>query len=424
MLRKLFSTCQGWLAHPTTVSSARSLALEYRGGLHSNWGTILQRLTARLPIFSSSALPPEIFFYKFFNASADGFFMVNSALQFVEVNDSLCRMWGLSRKEFLTQTLPEALAGADCDPEFFSDLLARTAGRGELTLKPANHATRILELQTSVLPRGFFMGSARDVTVRKERERELGRAAEWRALLLRSLNSGLGLIDVEGQVLLCNRAFETAFGLSAQLRHRVSFLKPSWQTPQRECLWALCNLEGVPILGAQNPFYCAAQLQQRVSECRLRVLPCDKICLIDAASLHDEHNNLLGVVITVRDISSQYRHEQEALQQRQIAEQSARFAAQRTLAREVVPMVEEPSSGIALYAQMLLHHLPAESEEAVLTRGIVQETQGLLEVIRELRALAQASTGKGDDVKLQAPRPLAMPTLDLSESQAWPFAVN
>ncbi len=424
MLRKLFTVCQEWLGHTSTASPTSSLALEFRSAPASSWNALLRQFAEHWQPTLRQVPPQEKNYRALFSASPDGLFVINRDLQFVEVNDSLCRMWGWSRKEFLTQTLPEALAGADCDPEFFSDLLARTAGRGELTLKPANDTMRVLELQTSALTRDLFMGQARDITVRKERERELCRAAEWRALLLRSLNCGLGLIDGEGQVLLCNRAFETALGLSAQYLHRVSLLKPFWHTPQRECLWSLCNLEGVPVFGAQNPFYRAAQLQQRVSECRLRVLPRDKMCLIDAAPLHDEHNILLGVVVTVRDISGQYRQEQEALAQRRTEEQAARFAAQRTLAREIVPALEEPSSGIALYAQMLLNHLPAGCEEAVLARGIVQETRGLLEVIRELRALSQAGIAKTEKPKFKNHDRATMPELDLSENGAWPLAVN
>ena len=36
-----------------------------------------------------------------------------------------------------------------------------------------------------------------------------------------------------------------------------------------------------------------------------------------------------------------------------------------------------------------MNHLPATSEEAVLARGILKETNHLLETIRELRALAR-----------------------------------
>ncbi len=422
MLQKILTFCQERLAHPQVASlHSTSLALEFRRHAVSPLWHPLQKIIALWRAPQPAAPHPDNFYRTLTRNAPDGIFVVDRTLQFIEVNDSLCRMWGLSRKELLAQTLPEILAGVDCDPDFFSDLLARTAGRGELTLTRPTGASRILELETTLLPQDLFLGLARDITERKQRENELHRAAEWRALLLRSLNEGLGIIDREGRVLLCNRAFETALGLATQQLPELSLLKPYWQTSQRQCLWSLCDLRGTPVFGAENPFYRAAHLQQRVSDCRLQVQPQDKTLCVDAAPLHDEHNNLLGAVVTLRDISAQFRQEQEKETARLRRQQTACFAAQRGLARDLAPLIEDPSSGIALYAQMLLNNLPPASEEAVLARGIVQETHGLLEVIRELRAMAKSG---GARAKLGERPCAAQPALDLCENAVWLHEMN
>ncbi len=419
MLRKILAFCQEWRAHPQFATShSTSLALEFRRQPIAALWQPLKRIVALWGTHQPEASRQENFYRTLARNAPDGIFVVNRALQFVEANDSFCRLWGLSRKEILAQTLPEILAGVDCEPDFFSDLLARTSGRGELTIRTSSNARRILELQTTRLPNDLFMGLARDLTERKLREDELCRTAGWRALLLRALNVGLGIIDGEGRILLCNRAFETALGLSTQHLHDLSLLKPFWQTPQRQCLWSLCNLHGTPLLGVENPFYRAVHLQQRVHDCRLQVEPQGKVLAVDTAPLHDEHNALLGAVVTLRDVSAEFHHEREKEATHLRRQQSACFAAQRTLARELAPQLEDPSSGIALYAQMLMSNLPATSEEAVLVRGILKETNSLLETIRELRSLAQQHGAK-KPLRSEAVEPASLAFDDLYKSPSW-----
>jgi PAS domain S-box-containing protein len=423
MLQRIIAYCQGRLAHPHVASlHSASLALEFRGHFVSPLRRSLHNILAYWRALQPAAPPHENFYRALVRHAPDGMFVVNRAQQFVEVNDSLCRMWGLSRREILAQTLPEFLAEADCEPEFFSDLLACRPGRGELRITPATGAARILELETTPMPHALFFGTARDMTESRQREEELRRAAEWRALLLRSLNEGLGIIDCEGRTLLCNRAFEAGLGLSAQQLQEVSLLKPYWQTAERQCLWSLCNGRGTPVFGPENPFYRAVYLQQRVRDCRLHVQPRGKTLAVDAAPLQDERNNLLAAVVTLRDISPQYRQEQERERSGLQRQQASCFAAQRALAGEVALALEEPSTGIALYAQMLLNQLSAGSEEAVLAHGIAQETRGLLEVIRELRAMSKSGGRNGASAKSENRRRAPKPVLDLCESAAWPLA--
>lgn len=419
MLRKLLSFCQGGLALPRIASAHSSvLALEFRRHSAATLAFPLKRLAELWRAQKLERNPQENFYRTLISNAPDGVFVVNRALQFVEANEIFCRMLGRSRKEILAQTLPEILANAECEPEFFSDLLARVPVRGELALKGPRAATRIFEWHTASLPQDLFLGLARDVTEKRQREDELCRAAEWRALLLRSLNLGLGLIDHEGRVLLCNRAFENALGISTQNLQTLSLLKPLWQTPERECLWSLCNQRGTPVFGAENPFYRAVHLKERASECRLQVQPRGKIISVDAAPLHDEHNALLGAVVTLREITAQVHAEKEKEAAHMLRLQAASFSAQRTLARELAPQIAEPSSGIALYAQMLLDNLPAASEDAVLVRGILQETNNLLETIRALRALAQQRGGARPEPR-EAVEPVSLAFGELYESPVW-----
>ncbi len=430
MLRKILALCYGRLApagsHPPRIRPLKStsVVLEFRRHVALTLGTPLKKITTLLRMHKRVERDLDHVYRLMVRNAPDGIFIVDGDLKFVEVNDPLCRMWGMSRKEILTQSLPEILAEVDCEQDFFCDLLARAGCRGEMTLNMPDDTCRILELQATPLQNDLFMGLARDITERAQREGELRRAAEWRALLLRSLNEGLAIIDREGRILLCNRAFETMLELPSQQLQEVSLLKPFWQSVQRECLWSLCSLRGTPVFGAENPFHLALHLQQRVTDCRLKLQPHDKILSINAGPLYDEHNALIGAAVTLRDISASFHEEQKQKTANLRRQQYSCLAAQRTLAGEIVKQIEDPTSGIALYAQMLRDNASQTSEEATLVRGILQETHGLLETIRELRAMSKSGSKNGRSLEPKEQRYATQPVLDMLAASAWPQEVN
>ncbi len=429
MLRKILALCQGRLApagsHPPRIRPlpVSALALEFRRQTAATLGLSLKKVTTLLRMRKQAAHDHTHLYRLLVRNAPDGIFVVDGALKFVEVNDNLCRMWGLSRKQILEQTLPEILAGVDCEQDLFCDLLARARCRGEVTIAALSSA-RILELEATPLQNGLYMGIARDITARKQYENELRRAAEWRALLLRSLNEGLALLDRDGRILLCNRVFESALGLSAPMLQEVSLLNPLRENAKGECLWTMCSLQGASVFGLENPFYRALRLHERLSDWRLQILPQGKIVAIDTAPLFDEHNSLLGAVVTLRDISASYQREQGEQAAHWVRRQASCLAAQRTLAGEIVQRIEDPLHGIALYAQMLRDNAPQSCEDAVLVRGLLQETHGLLETIRELRALSQTHDKNRNGIRAEVRPSAASYALDLLEAPAWMPDVN
>jgi len=424
MLRKILALCQGRLApagsHPPRIRPLplSALALEFRRQTAATLGLSLKKMKTLLRMRKQAEHDHTHLHRLLVRNAPDGIFVVDGALKFVEVNDSLCRMWGLSRKQILEQTLPEILAGADCEQDLFCDLLARASCRGEVTITTPSSA-RILELEATPLQNGLYMGSARDITARKQYENELHRAAEWRALLLRSLNEGLALLDRDGRILLCNRVFESALGLSASMLQEVSLLNPLRENAKGECLWTMCSLQGVSVFGLENPFYRALHLHERRSDWRLQILPQGKIVAVDTAPLFDEHNSLLGAVVTLRDISASYQREQGEQDAHWLRRQASCLAAQRALAGEVVQRIQDPIHGIALYAQMLRDNAPQTCEDAVLVRGLLQETRGLLETMRELRALSQTHDNNRKAAQTAAQHSTISYAFDLLEAPAW-----
>lgn len=396
MLRKLISLCQGRLvpagAHTPLLSFPKTAALilEFRRHAASTlWHPLAKFLSAR-KFFPRARHGDGDLHRAMMRNAPDGIFVVDGNLQFVEANETFCRMWGLRRQEVLALSLPELFAEANCEQDFFSDLLAHTPAQGEVTIASRTGALHIIEVKTAALPGDHYLGFARDVTAKRQYENELRRTAEWRAMLMRSFHEGLALIDCDGRILLCNRSFEVALGLSATQLQAISLLMPLRENAHASHAWSLCNASGATVYGAENPFYRALRGRERVHECRLRVLPQRKTLAVSAVPLYDEHNQLLGAAVTLRDVTAKAAKERERQTRFFLQQQTRCLAAQRRLAQDVVRRIENPLSGIALYAELLRNDLSTAGERAVLVHGILQEAKGLGETLRDLRALAHA----------------------------------
>jgi PAS domain S-box-containing protein len=254
--------------------------------------------------------------------------------------------------------------------------------------------SRIIDLNAAPISTGpdeFYMGIARDITEKKHYEAELHRAAELRELLLRTMNDGVAVLDQDGYLLIGNRAIEEVFEMSqAELvQYRFTALKNGWQ------FRALNNGDLPP---EENPIELALRRQQRLSDCRLKICRPgrEKFLSVNAAPLYDERQELIGAIVALRDISAAVQSERahELLQQK--VQQTAKLASLGELAAGVAHEINNPMTGIISYVQLLLERKPGEQTPRDLLQGILDESDRVTKLVRNLLTFARQQPQEHD----------------------------
>jgi len=335
----------------------------------------------------------EDIYSRIFREASDGIFVADHELRMVDANEAFCRLWGMTREAILQLSLQEVLAGARCHQDDFCDLVSAAEFRGEMTVSDEAGKTRTVDLIAAPIGDGCYLGLARDITQRKLYENEMRRAAELRELLLRTMSDGLAVLDHEGHVLICNRATERLLSLSQTEIMQICFLKPESASAARNLQrWRILQPDGAQLSSEINPFHLALRSEQRVEDHRLKIVqPNGKevFISINAAPLYDEHNQLIGALATLRDISHQHATEVFHTAPGFDLQQTARLATLGEFAAGVAHEINNLMTGMISYAQLLSEKVPAESEEMALIRGIFGEGDRLTGLIRNLLTFAR-----------------------------------
>lgn len=104
----------------------------------------------------------------FFEDLQDGAFLADASLRIVAVNAAFCKLWGSDRDELIGQPLAELLSNTDCESDSVSELLQGMPFRGELAIARFRNSPRVVDLTTSRVGSGSYLGLARDLTPQKE----------------------------------------------------------------------------------------------------------------------------------------------------------------------------------------------------------------------------------------------------------------
>ncbi|MGO8697635.1 MAG: response regulator [Limisphaerales bacterium] len=123
-----------------------------------------------------------------FERSMDAILVSNDRDEFVEVNGAACRLLGSSREELLTKNWNDILARTT-QP----DAPSRSERRGELALKKPNGDRCFIEFTSAQLSAELNLSMLRDVTERRNLEREIQEISEREQRRLgQDLHDGLG----------------------------------------------------------------------------------------------------------------------------------------------------------------------------------------------------------------------------------------
>lgn len=347
-------------------------------------GKILHRVAGYLDV--QRIVQTETLHERAFRLAHDAMFIVNGELRFIEANESFCALWGLRRQELFKRTLPEIMAEAGFEQEDFCALLARADFQGEMTLTARGGAQRVFDLQAMPISSELYFGIAREVTETHHCQEEWRRAAEWRELLLRNMNDGLLVIDREGRPLIHNRAAEAMLGLPAEEFEKLAVLDGKLAHESQR--WALRPM------GLEDPFALALHETRKAQDCRAQVYRDDRLVrqlVIDVSPLYDEHQELLGALTTLRDLSRRELRPVEpgSLQARTEPQQIVRLTELVELAASAGHEIINRMTGIISYAQLLQERAAAGQEEAALLHGIVGEGERVTGILRHLLAFAR-----------------------------------
>jgi len=115
-----------------------------------------------------------------FERAATGIFVANPQGRYIEVNPRGCEMLGYSRDEILTMHIQDLITPEDqaAQPLHLAEVSAGQAITSERLLRCKNGEQLPVEISSSLLPDGSFLGIVRDLRQRKKAEEALRKSEE------------------------------------------------------------------------------------------------------------------------------------------------------------------------------------------------------------------------------------------------------
>lgn len=317
-----------------------------------------------------------------FEDAQDGIFVVDGQLRFSEVNEKFCELAGRQAQEMIGLPMSEVfISKRDHDREIL-DLFERKYFRGEVNMQRPDNRRLLVDLHASPLAGELYVGIARDITDKKRYEVELRRAAQLRDLLLATMSEGLVVVNMDAQIILANNAALDILGSAFEdIRYKTLM----------QCGWEMLSAEGEYLEYSRNPVIIALRGRARVSDCRLKIRRrgVEKDVQMNAAPLADERHNLLGAVVTLRDITAtrQSEHARTIIQEQM--KQREKLASLGEMAAGVAHEINNPVTGITNYAQMLLEKGIGDDDDRELLASISEEGNRIADIVRNLLTFAR-----------------------------------
>jgi len=249
--------------------------------------------------------------------TSEGFVLVNTELEIIAVNKSLCRMLGYSQKELLGETplvfvdevnqksLHESTSKiAETTHRSYEVVLRTKAGED---LPVVINASTLRDKQDNVLGSFAFVT---DNTVRKRDAIALQAEKELLSVTLRSIGDAVITTDIEGRITSLNRIAEQLTGWSdAEAKGKNS-------------------QEVFHIINEKTGERCASPVQRVIDLGRIIGLA-NHTAIVSrdgsvrsiadsGAPIRDAESKIIGVVIVFRDITNEQRMEEELLKGRKL----------------------------------------------------------------------------------------------------------
>ncbi len=250
----------------------------------------------------------EANFRTLFNKSADAVFLIRPDGSIADVNDMVCKRYKYSREELLGMNIGQidSPAARSSAPERTAKILEQglvdfevehTAKDGTLIPVEVNASAIVLNGEPMVL------GACRDISERKKAEAAIADEKERLAVTLRSIGDGVIVTDIDGNLTLINKVGEHLTGWSnqeAKGKPLMEVFNIVNETTREQCA---------------NPVEQVLKTRKMAGLARNTVLikkDGTEIIIADsAAPITDTHSRIVGIVLVFRDITAQYRMEQE-----------------------------------------------------------------------------------------------------------------
>jgi PAS domain S-box-containing protein len=247
-----------------------------------------------------------------------------------------------------------------------------------------------------------ILEASRDVTERIKLEREGQKSNTFFQNLIQSTVDGIVVVDTKGNVLIFNEGMERLTGYSGQeVRHLTSFY--SIETAKENMRKMRSEEYGPP--GKMNPTSMTITTKEGKE---IPVTLSASIITIDGKEVGS-----VGVFTDMREILQMRKDLEEA--HLQLVE-SERIASIGKMAAGVAHEINNPLSGILIYAEMLKEGLKEDGQHTKDIQEIIDQTLRCKNIVSELLEFSRQSVGKTSSFNLEI---LVTKTLNLLVNQAF-----
>ncbi|MEQ9414365.1 MAG: PAS domain S-box protein, partial [Cyclobacteriaceae bacterium] len=139
--------------------------------------------------------------------AADGIFIVNTSLQFVQVNKMACSMMGYTEDELLRLSPPDLIVFKEGDPPLrIEEVKEKIAVIQERVLRRKDGTTFHVEISATKLINGNILGIVRDIAERKNAERALAESENRLRTILDNEPECVKILNRKGELIDMNPA--------------------------------------------------------------------------------------------------------------------------------------------------------------------------------------------------------------------------
>jgi hypothetical protein len=207
----------------------------------------------------------------------------------------------------------------------------------------------------------------------REKAEELEELTKYNENILESMDSGILVLDLDGQVARWNRAMESLYG---KRRHEV--LGRSLDDVFPEAF--MDALRGSLVLGEREELASIYKLHLPTADGRSLMVN------VSVAPFHGSGERC-GTILIVEDVTARIRLEEQL-------QHSDKMASIGLLAAGVAHEVNTPLAGISSYTQMLREQVPSDDPRAAVLEKIEKQTFRAAKIINNLLNFSRSSTSE------------------------------
>ncbi len=232
-----------------------------------------------------------------------------------------------------------------------------------------------------------ILEASRDVTDRIKLEEEVRKSNIFLQNTIQSTVDGIVVVDTKGNVIIFNEGMERLTGYSAQeIKHLTSFYPIE---TAKENMLKMRSDEFGP-LGKLNPTSMTVTTKDG-----------EEIPVTLSASMltiDDQPAGSVGVFTDMREILEMRKELEEAHLQ---LVQSEKIASVGRMAAGVAHEINNPLSGILIYAELLKENLKDDPQNVEDTHEIINQTLRCKKIVSELLSFSRQSIGKASSFSLE-----------------------